>query len=303
MNRLAEATSPYLLQHADNPVDWWQWCDEAFAEAKRRDVPVLISVGYAACHWCHVMAHESFEDEAVGPADERRLRLRQGRPRGAPRRRRGLHDRHPGDDRAGRLADDRLRHAGRHPVLLRHVLPARATSSACSARSPPPGATSARRCCARAPPWSRRSAARRPSGGVTAPLTADLLDAAASQLAPGVRRDERRFRRRAEVPAAHEPAVPAPAPPAHRLGAQPGDRPAHLRGDGPRRHLRPARRRVRPLLGGRPLDRAALREDALRQRAAAARLHPALAADRRPAGPPGGPGHRPVPRRRAAPRR
>ncbi|MBU8858959.1 MULTISPECIES: thioredoxin domain-containing protein [unclassified Micromonospora] len=65
MNRLAHATSPYLLQHADNPVDWWPWCDEAFAEAKRRDVPVLISVGYAACHWCHVMAHESFENEAV----------------------------------------------------------------------------------------------------------------------------------------------------------------------------------------------------------------------------------------------
>ncbi|WP_431942441.1 thioredoxin domain-containing protein [Micromonospora marina] len=65
MNRLAQATSPYLLQHADNPVDWWPWCDEAFAEAKRRDVPVLISVGYAACHWCHVMAHESFENEAV----------------------------------------------------------------------------------------------------------------------------------------------------------------------------------------------------------------------------------------------
>ncbi|QOC93593.1 thioredoxin domain-containing protein [Micromonospora craniellae] len=66
MNRLADATSPYLLQHADNPVDWWPWCEEAFAEAKRRDVPVLISVGYSACHWCHVMAHESFEDAGVG---------------------------------------------------------------------------------------------------------------------------------------------------------------------------------------------------------------------------------------------
>jgi uncharacterized protein len=65
MNRLKSATSPYLLQHADNPVDWWPWSDEAFAEAKRRDVPVLLSVGYAACHWCHVMAHESFEDEAT----------------------------------------------------------------------------------------------------------------------------------------------------------------------------------------------------------------------------------------------
>lgn len=62
MNRLGSATSPYLLQHADNPVDWWEWGDEAFAEARRRDVPVLVSVGYSACHWCHVMAHESFED-------------------------------------------------------------------------------------------------------------------------------------------------------------------------------------------------------------------------------------------------
>jgi uncharacterized protein len=65
MNRLKSATSPYLLQHADNPVDWWPWSGEAFAEAKRRDVPVLLSVGYAACHWCHVMAHESFEDEST----------------------------------------------------------------------------------------------------------------------------------------------------------------------------------------------------------------------------------------------
>lgn len=61
-NRLAEATSPYLLQHADNPVDWWEWGPSAFAEAEDRDVPVLLSVGYASCHWCHVMAHESFED-------------------------------------------------------------------------------------------------------------------------------------------------------------------------------------------------------------------------------------------------
>ncbi|MEJ1197994.1 MULTISPECIES: thioredoxin domain-containing protein [unclassified Streptomyces] len=61
-NRLAQATSPYLLQHAENPVDWWPWEDAAFEEARRRDVPVLLSVGYSACHWCHVMAHESFED-------------------------------------------------------------------------------------------------------------------------------------------------------------------------------------------------------------------------------------------------
>ncbi|GGO67542.1 thioredoxin domain-containing protein [Nonomuraea cavernae] len=62
MNRLKDATSPYLQQHADNPVDWHPWGGEAFAEARSRDVPLLISVGYSACHWCHVMAHESFED-------------------------------------------------------------------------------------------------------------------------------------------------------------------------------------------------------------------------------------------------
>ncbi|HEY4299133.1 MAG TPA: thioredoxin domain-containing protein, partial [Paraburkholderia sp.] len=64
-NRLSRATSPYLLQHQHNPVDWWQWGPEALAEAKRANKPILLSIGYAACHWCHVMAHESFEDEAT----------------------------------------------------------------------------------------------------------------------------------------------------------------------------------------------------------------------------------------------
>jgi uncharacterized protein len=63
MNRLARETSPYLLQHADNPVDWYPWGDEAFERARTEDRPILLSVGYAACHWCHVMEHESFEDE------------------------------------------------------------------------------------------------------------------------------------------------------------------------------------------------------------------------------------------------
>ncbi len=64
-NRLAREKSPYLLQHAANPVDWFPWGPEAFAEARRRDVPVFLSIGYAACHWCHVMAHESFEDKEI----------------------------------------------------------------------------------------------------------------------------------------------------------------------------------------------------------------------------------------------
>lgn len=65
MNRLKDAASPYLLQHKDNPVDWWEWGPEAFAEAQRSRRPILLSIGYAACHWCHVMAHESFEDPAI----------------------------------------------------------------------------------------------------------------------------------------------------------------------------------------------------------------------------------------------
>ncbi|MGE3627427.1 MAG: thioredoxin domain-containing protein, partial [Hyphomicrobiales bacterium] len=64
-NRLGRSTSPYLLQHKDNPVHWWPWGDEALAEARRSGKPILLSVGYAACHWCHVMAHESFENPEI----------------------------------------------------------------------------------------------------------------------------------------------------------------------------------------------------------------------------------------------
>ena len=65
MNRLADEPSPYLLQHAANPVDWYPWGDEAFDRAREEDKAILLSVGYAACHWCHVMEHESFEDDAT----------------------------------------------------------------------------------------------------------------------------------------------------------------------------------------------------------------------------------------------
>src|SRR6476620_12370869 len=65
MNRLAGSQSPYLLQHAANPVDWWPWGEAAFAEARQSDRPIFLSIGYATCHWCHVMEHESFEDHAT----------------------------------------------------------------------------------------------------------------------------------------------------------------------------------------------------------------------------------------------
>src|SRR5512134_2146150 len=64
-NRLAQETSPYLKQHAHNPVDWYAWGPEALEAARREDRPILLSIGYSACHWCHVMEHESFSDEAV----------------------------------------------------------------------------------------------------------------------------------------------------------------------------------------------------------------------------------------------
>ena len=84
-NRLAHETSPYLQQHADNPVDWYAWGEEALARARAEDKPILLSVGYSACHWCHVMAHESFEDTAVA-AEMNRLYVnikvdREERPR------------------------------------------------------------------------------------------------------------------------------------------------------------------------------------------------------------------------------
>src|SRR5919201_4939498 len=65
MNRLARERSPYLLQHASNPVDWYSWGEEAFAKARADDKPIFLSIGYSTCHWCHVMEHESFEDARV----------------------------------------------------------------------------------------------------------------------------------------------------------------------------------------------------------------------------------------------
>ena len=68
MNRLQYEKSPYLLQHAENPVDWWAWGTDAFETARQEDKPIFLSIGYSTCHWCHVMAHESFESEEVAEA-------------------------------------------------------------------------------------------------------------------------------------------------------------------------------------------------------------------------------------------
>ena len=305
-NRLASATSPYLLQHADNPVDWWEWGPEAFAEAQRRDAPVLLSVGYAACHWCHVMAHESFEDEATAAyLNEHFVSIKVDREE-RPGRRRGLHAGDDRDDRPGRLADDLRARPRRQPVLRRHLLPRPAAARAAVV---PAGARGARRRVARPRPtryagWpatlrdhlgSRRL--RRPGG----PGADDRSTAAVGRLGRGVRRGARRAsaarrssRRRwcwsscCGTRRAAETARPA---------------------DGRRR---PSRRwraaasttssaaasratRVDARLGG-----AALREDALRQRPAARRSTPAWGDA---AGGAGRPGDRRLPAPRAAHRR
>ncbi len=73
-NKLKNENSPYLLQHSENPVDWYPWNQEAFDKAREEDKPVFLSIGYSTCHWCHVMAHESFEDEETAQI------LNKGRP-------------------------------------------------------------------------------------------------------------------------------------------------------------------------------------------------------------------------------
>ena len=100
-NALAEETSPYLRAHAHNPVDWLPWGPAGARRAPALlDRPLLVSIGYAACHWCHVMERESFEDEATAALLNEHFVARQGRPRGAARHRRHLHGGGAGDDRA-----------------------------------------------------------------------------------------------------------------------------------------------------------------------------------------------------------
>ena len=162
-NRLEHSTSPYLLQHKDNPVDWWEWSDEAFDEARRRDVPVFLSIGYSACHWCHVMAHESFEDDDVAALmNERFVSIKVDR------------EERPDVDsvymqatvsmtgHGGWPMSVFLDHEGRPFYTGTYFPPAAASSAAlvhrsCSRRSATPGRSGARTC------WPRGSGSRRHS--------------------------------------------------------------------------------------------------------------------------------------------
>ena len=151
MNRLASESSLYLRQHADNPVDWYPWGPEALDRAKRENKPIFLSIGYSACHWCHVMEHESFEDAEIAPLlNEHFVSIKVDR------------EERPDLDQIymtavqaltgpGRLADVGLPHAGPAAVLRRHLLPAATTatagraSAACCRRWPRPGETAATR--------------------------------------------------------------------------------------------------------------------------------------------------------------
>ena len=216
-NRLADEVSPYLQQHADNPVDWYPWGAEALSEAKAEDKPTAVSIGYSACHWCHVMEHESFEDPATAQLmNEHFVSIKVDR------------EERPDLDqiymtavqamtRQRRLADDRLPDAGRHAVLRRHVLSRRTTawacrrSGACCTPSPMPGRPSATRSSSSGEQIRASILAHRPRGVTEAgdARPRRLLERAVEALGGQFDRAERRLRRRAKFPQPMDARVPA----------------------------------------------------------------------------------------------
>ncbi len=294
VNRLANESSLYLRQHAENPVDWYPWGPEALERAAAEDRPVLLSIGYSSCHWCHVMAHESFEDpEVAAVMNELFVNVKVDR------------EERPDVDAlymqatlslAGQggwpmtvflTPDGRPFYAGTYfPKDARGGLPAfpdlcRAIAGAYRNRREDvegQAAEVARRLAmaSRAPPLHRRP--RHPGAG-------------RRRRGPGphLRPGRGRVRRRPQVPALAGPRVPAaPAVAAARRHQRARDGGADAQRDGRRRHPRPGRRGLPPVQRRRPLAGAALREDALRQRPAGARLRARPPAHRRARTPAGG---------------
>ena len=120
-NRLALETSPYLVQHAHNPVDWYAWGEDAFAKARAEDKPIFLSIGYSTCHWCHVMERESFENEATAESLNRDFISIKVDREGRPDVDRGVG---AGHDGLWRMADERVPHSFAGTLFRRHVLPA-----------------------------------------------------------------------------------------------------------------------------------------------------------------------------------
>ena len=274
MNRLAGSTSPYLRQHADNPVDWWPWIPEAFADAKRRNVPVHLSIGYAACHWCHVMARESFSDPTTADAAQPRI--------SSPSRSIARSGRRSTRSTCARCMRSASRAAGRSrcssrptpsrsgaaPIFRRSRAGAGRVFARSSARCRPPG-----------PPATRRS--RTNAAALREHLNQPVAaaDRCARPGASSTRRRRRSSRSGIRERGSFNGAPKFPNPVVlevlwrayRRTGdaalSRRGPRHAHL--PLPGRHLRPCRRRLRALFGRCRLARPAFREDALRQRPAA----------------------------------
>ena len=287
-NRLGRETSPYLLQHQDNPVHWWAWRPEALAEAKRTGKPILLSVGYAACHWCHVMAHESFEDDATADVmNELFVNIkvdREERPDIDAIYMSALH--HLGEQGGWPLtmfldSDAKPFWGGTYfPKEQRFGKPAFTDRAARGGPHPSRRAGQG--------PQQHRAAGRCPGLGSRRPARPphpQRCRAEGPHHAHGRRRryEQGRPARRAQVSAMEFLlAALARRHPLRSRHVPPGRR-GHAHQHLPGRHLRSSRRRLRPLLGGRALARAALREDALRQRPARGPADGGLARDTQPA--------------------
>ena len=215
-NRLAGETSPYLLQHAHNPVDWYPWGPEAIARAKAEDRPILLSIGYAACHWCHVMERESFEDEATAALmNEHFVCIKVDREE-RPDLDAIYMDAVQAMTGQRRMAPDGVPDAGRRAVLRGHVLPAACRSTGCPSFPQVLGGI--------AEAWTERRDEVVTQGAKIAehiarvgmlsaseePLTDEITRAAFSRLREAFDDRTRRLRRRAEVPTADDARVRAP---------------------------------------------------------------------------------------------
>ncbi len=285
-NKLSAETSPYLLQHQDNPVDWWAWGEAALAEAKRSNRPILLSVGYAACHWCHVMAHESFEDpEIAALMNKLYVNIKVDR------------EERPDLDAIYQQALALLGQQGGWPLTMFLTPEGRpfwgGTYFPPASRWGRPGfadvlATLAETF-AEEPDKVQKNvdglreamtklASPQAGGAISMDITNQIADAPARGSRPGAGR----HRPGAEIPAgAAVPAVLARLEAHQEPGLQErggADPDAHE----PGRHLRSSRRRLRALLGRRQLAGAAFREDALRQRRADRPADADVAGDARP---------------------
>ena len=276
-NRLADATSPYLLQHAHNPVAWQEWGPEALEEAKRRDVPILLSIGYAACHWCHVMERESFEDEKTAAImNEWFVPVKVDR------------EERPDLDAVYMDAVQAMTGQGGWPMTVflspdgrpfyggtyfppedRHGMPAFGrVMGRCTTRGRTGGksfSNKGRRCCNTSSARPSFRARRRPSPRTRLRRAVEVLSRSFDSEWGGF---------------GAAPKFPQPMTldfllrmhaARHPGGAGYGE--ANADQDGARRDLRSGRRRFPPVLGRPRLARAAFREDALRQRPTAPPVH------------------------------